>query len=89
MLAEKRMLNHDLELLRMLLKLIKLNTIVLGTLSKNQSGSLLLAHLQINLNPKHLKANREKIRSFLELGVLAWEQRIKLVPALERDLSRR
>ena len=89
MLAEKRMLNHDLELLRMLLKLSKLNTIVLGTLSKNQSGSLLLAHLQINLNPKHLKANREKIRSLLELGVLAWEQRIKLVPALERDLSRR
>ena len=89
MLAEKRMLNHDLELLRMLLKLSKLNTIVLGTLSKNQSGSLLLAHLQINLNPKYLKANREKIRSFLELGVLAWEQRIRLVPALEPDLSRR
>ena len=88
MLAQKRMLNHDLELLRMLLKLSKLSTTVLGTLSKNQSGSLLLAHLQINLNPKHLKANREKI-SFLELGVLAWEQRIRLVPALEPDLSRR
>ena len=55
MLAQKRMLNHDLELLRMLLKLSKLSTTVLGTLSKNQSGSLLLAHLQINLNPKHLK----------------------------------
>lgn len=89
MLAQKRMLNHDLELLRMLLKLSKLNTIVLGTLSKNRSGSLLLAHLQINLNPKHLKANREKIRSVLELGVLACEQRIRLVPALEPDLSRR
>ena len=88
MLAQKRMLNHDLELLRMLLKLSKLSTTVLGTLSKNQSGSLLLAHLQINLNPKHLKANREKI-SFLELGVLGWEQRIRLVPALEPDLSRR
>ena len=73
MLAQK-ILNHDLELLRMLLMLSKLSTTVLGTLSKNQSGSLLLADLQVNLNPKYLKANREKITSSKELGTLTREQ---------------
>lgn len=68
MLAEK-ILNHDLELLGMLLMLSKLSTTVLGTLSKNQSGSLVLADLQVNL-----KANREKITSSKELGTLTREQ---------------
>lgn len=54
--------------------LSKLSTTVLGTLSKNQSGSLVLADLQVNLNPKYLKANREKITSSKELGTLTREQ---------------
>lgn len=74
MLAQKRMQNHDLELLRMLLKFSKLSTTVLGTLSKNQSGSLLLAFTD-QPKPKTFKSKQGKKISVLELGVLAWEQR--------------
>lgn len=73
----------------MLLRLNKLNTTVLGTLNKNQSPSLLLADLQVNLNLKYLvKANKPKITKSKALGTFTEDQGIRLVAALGPDLAK-
>lgn len=61
----------------------------MGTLNKTQSPSLLLADLQVNLNLKYLvKANKPKITKSKALGTFTDDQGIRLMAALEPDLTK-